>query len=74
MSEKTIDVHIDKMTCGSCVYKVESEVSEIPGVSSAKVDLTSKSGKFTFDSSKLSGEDIVKKINELGFVAKLVLN
>jgi copper chaperone CopZ len=73
MSVETVKVNIDKMTCGSCSYKIESELSEMDGVKTAKVDLPGKNGTFTFDSAKVKPEDIVKKINDLGFVAKLVM-
>jgi copper chaperone CopZ len=73
MSETRVEVSIEGMTCGSCVYKVECEVGDLEGVKEAKVDLAAKKGTFVYDSSsKLSSNDIVNKINELGFRASLL--
>ncbi|CAF0820745.1 unnamed protein product [Brachionus calyciflorus] len=70
MSEATVTVNIDGMTCGSCSYKIECEVGDLPGVKDAKVDLKAKTGTFTYDSSSSTGPaQIVAKINELGFKA-----
>ncbi len=66
------NVSIDGMTCPSCVYKIECEVSDLDGVSEAKVDLASKTGKFKFDNEKLNASQIVAKINELNFKAALI--
>ena len=65
MSEQTVNVTIDGMTCGSCVYKIECEVGDMEGVQEVKVDLQAK--RFTVKFDGLSPDDIVKKINELGF-------
>ena len=72
MSDKEVKVTIDGMTCPSCVYKIECEVSDIEGVKEAKVDLASKVGTFSFDGAKVTAESIVKKIEETGFKAKLI--
>ena len=72
MSESTIQVSIEGMTCSSCVYKIECEVGDLEGVSDAKVDLNEKKGNFTFDSGRVGSQDIVNKINSLGFKANLV--
>ena len=53
--------------------KVESELSDLEGVLSAKVDLQNKRGTFKYDSaSKVNDDLIVKTICDLGFKAKLV--
>lgn len=75
MAESIIAVNIEGMTCGSCSYKIECEVGDLPGVKEAKVDLASKKGTFTYDtSSTISPEQIVAKINELGFKAIQVID
>lgn len=70
MSEATVTVNIEGMTCGSCSYKIECEVGDLPGVKEAKVDLAGKTGTFTYDTSSATGPaQIMAKINELGFKA-----
>lgn len=44
--ESDVDLKITGMTCASCVYKIETEISKMPGVFSAKVALTTQKGKF----------------------------
>jgi copper chaperone CopZ len=75
MSDSQVRVHIEGMTCPSCVYKIECEVGDIEGVKEAKVDLASKIGTFSYDaaSSTAGPAQIVAKITELGFKAQLVL-
>lgn len=73
MPDQTIQVSIENMKCGSCSYKIECEVGDLPGVKDTKVDLPSKLGTFVFDDAQPTGStQIVNKINELGFPAKLV--
>ncbi len=72
MSESTVEVAIEGMTCPSCVYKIECEVGDLEGVTNAKVDLTSKRGTFTLNGSgPTKSTDVVNKIVELGFKAQL---
>ena len=69
-SEHIVNVSIDGMTCSSCVYKVESELSDLDGVIEAKVDLAKKHGTVKYDASKPVGpKEIVELINKLGFKA-----
>ena len=69
-----VKVNIEGMTCSSCSYKIECEVGDIEGVTSATVDLASKTGTFSYNpaSSTAGPTQIVDKINEIGFKATLV--
>ncbi|XP_008557408.1 copper-transporting ATPase 1 isoform X2 [Microplitis demolitor] len=69
-----VELQISGMTCASCVNKIESTVSKLPGVQSANVALATQRGKFKFDSSKTGARDIIEKINKLGFTANLFSN
>ena len=66
--EKAV-VHIEGMSCGHCVMRVEKGVAAMPGVKSAKVDLAKKEGTFEFDPSLVTTEAIKAKINEIGYKA-----
>lgn len=69
----TVSVKIKGMSCGSCTYKIECEVGDLPGVEEAKVDLKSETGTFTYDPNSATGpQQIVDLINKLGFKAELV--
>ncbi|XP_045469108.1 copper-transporting ATPase 1 isoform X3 [Harmonia axyridis] len=71
-SEAELDLEIGGMTCSSCVYKIESSVVKLQGVFSAKVALTTRRGKFLYDSEKTGPRDIIKAIEDLGFTAELL--
>lgn len=61
---KSIEVNIEGMTCEiGCARTIQSKLSKVDGVAYAKVNFDAKKGIFTYDSNKLSKNDIVKKIN-----------
>ena len=60
---KSIEVEIEGMTCEiGCARLIQSKLSKVEGVTYTKVSFESGKGQFTFDSNKLSDEDISKKI------------
>ena len=59
-------VHIQGMTCGSCVKKITSTVEEVSGVLDCEVSLADKSAEVEFDPDILKAEDIEKTINNIG--------
>ena len=59
-------VHIQGMTCGSCVKKITSIVEEVSGVLYCEVSLADKSAEVEFDPDILTAEDIEKTINNIG--------
>ncbi|XP_034940676.1 copper-transporting ATPase 1 isoform X2 [Chelonus insularis] len=69
-----VEIQISGMTCASCVNKIESTVSKLPGVHSAAVALATQRGKFKFDASETGVRDIIERINKLGFTASLFNN
>lgn len=61
---KSITTTIDGMTCEiGCAKTIESRLSKMEGVTFSKVNFETKEGKFTYDASKISEEDIKNKIN-----------
>ena len=61
---ETIEVSIEGMTCEiGCAKLIESKVHKLEGVTFSKVSFEEKTGQFSFDSSKISEEEIVKNIN-----------
>ena len=59
-------VHIEGMTCGSCVKKITSVVEEVSGVLNCEVSLADKSAEVEFDPDVLKAEDVEKTINNIG--------
>lgn len=61
---QTIEVSIEGMTCEiGCAKLIESKVHKLEGVTFSKVNFEEKTGQFSFDSNKISEEEIVKNIN-----------
>ena len=59
-------VHIQGMTCGSCVKKITTTVEEVSGVLNCEVSLADKSAEVEFDPDILTAEDVEKTINNIG--------
>ncbi len=68
--ETTATIKIDGMHCASCVGSVERGVSALSGVARASVNLATGTATVTFDSTVVSGEQIMEKIREIGYGAR----
>jgi len=63
-NSETIEVKIEGMTCEiGCAKLIESKVSKLEGVTFSKVNFEEKTGRISFDSNKISEEEIIKNIN-----------
>src|SRR3989338_7102770 len=66
-SKQEARLKITGMDCASCVVKIENNLKKLSGVKDAKVNLLTKEANIQFDSTKLSIEEIEKKIIQLGY-------
>ena len=57
---RALTLSIPGMVCAGCAASVEGYVKVMPGVIEASVALTTKSGIFLYDPSKVTKEEIVK--------------
>ena len=64
-------LNIEGMHCGACATLIQMSLSELDGVSNAFVDYDKKTAEFDVDSSKVSQDQIFKKIEEVGYKAAL---
>ena len=65
-----IELQIEGMHCGSCATGIQMLTSQMDGMGEVFVDYDGKKGTFEIeDSSKVSKEDRVKAIAELGYQA-----
>ncbi|XP_013413564.1 copper-transporting ATPase 1-like isoform X2 [Lingula anatina] len=60
-------LHIEGMTCQSCIKNIEGVIGEFPGVKTIKVTLETKSADVTFDSSIVTAQAVADRISDMGF-------
>lgn len=65
MTTKTYQ--LETLTCPNCVAKIEGMMKKTKGISEGEVLFNSSRVKVNFDESLLSSEEIVAKIEKLGF-------
>lgn len=60
---ETVELHIEGMTCASCVYKVERECKKLKGMIEARVTLLTSRGQFKYDKTTgLGTRDIINRL------------
>jgi len=65
-------IQLDPVTCPSCIKKIESAVTKLDGVQTAKVLFNSSKVKADFDETKTSGDAISQVIEKLGYGVQTV--
>ncbi len=63
----TIKLQLEPLTCPSCIKKIESKVGKMKGVEEAKVLFNSSKVRATFDTERVSKEQIAETIEKLGY-------
>lgn len=64
-----IDLHIEGMHCGACATGIQMLLSTMDGIQNSFVDYQGKKGTVEFDSQKITKDQIIKAIDELGYQA-----
>jgi len=67
------EYQIEKMTCGSCIGKIETALTDLSGVDSVEINLTSNRGRVIYDPNELDSRAIAETITATGFPAQLRL-
>ncbi|KAM4621281.1 copper-transporting ATPase 1 [Polymixia lowei] len=62
-----VHIHIEGMTCGSCVQSIEGMISQRKGVRSAQVSLANHKGTFEYDPLLTTPEELREAIEDMGF-------
>ncbi|XP_076662962.1 copper-transporting ATPase 1 isoform X2 [Andrena cerasifolii] len=65
----TCSIHVDGMTCMSCVKNITGVLSGKSGVSAVNVNLEDKEAKVSYNADDLTAEQIAARIEEMGFSA-----
>ncbi|XP_061755705.1 copper-transporting ATPase 1 [Nerophis ophidion] len=66
-----VNIHIEGMTCNSCVQSIEGMMSQRNGVVSAQVSLPDHQGIFEYDPLLTTSEELRNAIEDMGFDAFL---
>jgi len=66
----SLHLMVDGLRCGGCVRKIETGLNAVPGVSVARVNLTTRRLRVVWDETAADPERIVDTISGLGFQAR----
>jgi Cu2+-exporting ATPase len=64
---QTITLAVENMTCGGCMRKVEAALREVPGVASARANLSARRATVVFDAAQASAAPLVDALGRAGF-------
>lgn len=65
-----MDLDVFGMTCAACSTRIEKVLNKMEGMVSANVNLATESAAVEFNSALLSADEIIAKIQNLGYDAK----
>ncbi|MBI4036667.1 heavy metal translocating P-type ATPase, partial [Candidatus Daviesbacteria bacterium] len=71
MAEVKKTFSIKGMHCASCVRVIEKSLSKTPGVSSSVVNLATEQASVTYDSEKVTDDDLISAVANVGYKAGL---
>ncbi|KAA0544592.1 copper-translocating P-type ATPase [Bacillus sp. BGMRC 2118] len=63
------EFNITGMTCAACSTRIEKGLNKLEGVTKATVNLALETASVEFNSSELSSQDIIAKVEKLGYGA-----
>ena len=63
-----IELRIGGMTCPHCPPAVEKALADVPGVKSARVNLSSNTARIKYEPSRTKLADVVQAIRSLGYI------
>ncbi|MHC5108804.1 MAG: heavy metal translocating P-type ATPase [Planctomycetota bacterium] len=65
--KKPIHLHIEGMSCGGCVQRVEKALQDVAGVKSATVNLTAETAAVEVEQDRARGGDLVNALRKIGY-------
>ncbi|WP_457640567.1 heavy-metal-associated domain-containing protein [Persephonella sp.] len=71
--KEKLELDISGMHCAGCAAGIEGTLRNVPGIISVSVNFATSKGYFEYDATKISKEDIINKIKQLGYDASLNL-
>ncbi|WHY79769.1 heavy metal translocating P-type ATPase [Neobacillus sp. WH10] len=71
LSEK-VEFDIIGMTCAACAVRIEKGLNKLEGVNKAAVNLALETAGVEFNPSQINIQEIVKKVEQIGYEAKVM--
>ncbi len=68
-ASQTITLAVENMTCGGCMRKVEKALIDVPGVASARANLSARRATVVFEEAKANAAPLVDALGRIGFKA-----
>ena len=68
-AHQTITLAVENMSCGGCMRKVEKALLDVPGVASARANLSARRATVVFAEAPLSAAPLVDALGRIGFKA-----
>lgn len=68
---KTVQLHVDGMTCGHCSAAVKRALAGVKGVASVDVSLENKSASVQLNDDNVSPHTLINAIEEEGYKASV---
>jgi Cu+-exporting ATPase len=69
VGERALRLRIEGMTCASCVARVEKALKQVPGVSSAEVNLATETAEVRIAASDIGAEALIAAVRKAGYGA-----
>lgn len=70
MTEQTLRLEIDGMSCASCVGRVERALLSAGGVTHAQVNLATKTAAVRLSGAKITADEVIAVIDQAGYPAR----
>ncbi len=68
-AHQTITLAVENMTCGGCMRKVEKALLDVPGVASARANLSARRATVVFEDALPGAAPLVDALGRIGFKA-----
>lgn len=71
----TVQIYqVKGMTCAACANRIEKRLKKTEGVLEVQVNLTTNKARVAFDGTRINDQEIIEKMERLGFQASLNLD
>lgn len=64
-------LNIEGMTCNACATRIQDTLSDLKGVHSVSVEYETKKARVAYDSTLVTPDVLVNRVNEIGYTAML---